>query len=115
MRQDMPKTRVTSEIRMVFSRAAATAALALVLPAVAMAQVAERSAADSLSKNRETKLQHDSLAVHFLRAPKAKPAARSVDGAGAAPSAKFRGRPEPVSAPELPNTPLPTRKLKSKR
>lgn len=106
---------MTRDVRLLLSRAAATAALAVILPAVAMAQVAARAVEDTPSKSRETKLQHDSLAVHFLRTPKAKPSARAVAGTRGELSAKFRGRPEPVAATEPVATPLPTRKGKPKQ
>ncbi len=82
--------------------------LGLALPAAAAAQAAERVGADAPSRNRETVVQHDSLAVHFLRSPKAKPATRSGAGTVAA-SAKFRGRREPIESVAPIATPLPSK------
>lgn len=100
---------MTSAFRFTIARAATICALSLAFSAAAFAQTAERTAADAPSQNRETKRQHDSLTMHFLRSPKAKPAA------GTNATGKFRGRPEPVQASEPAETPLPVRKKKSKQ
>jgi hypothetical protein len=82
--------------------------LAAVLPSAIRAQTAAR-AADSPSRNAETRVQADSLTVHFLRAPKSKPAALSVGGKTAAQSRKFSGKPDATSQHEPVETPLPVR------
>jgi hypothetical protein len=83
--------------------------LAGTLPHALSAQSADRVITDTPSRSSATHIQHDSLTVQFLRAPKAKPAALSVGGKTAAQARKFDGKPEPVqpSAPVV--TPLPTR------
>ncbi len=89
--------------------------LLLGLPGQVAAQTAQRTAADAPSRNRETIVQHDSLAVHFLRSPKAKPAARRLVSSDSPSSAKFRGHREPVQATLPSGTPLPTKKTATKR
>lgn len=89
--------------------------LAFVLPGQLTAQAAQRTAPDLPSRNRETIVQHDSLAVHFLRAPKAKRAARHSATPSSASSAKFRGRGEPTESATPAATPLPTKKAGAKR
>jgi len=89
--------------------------LFLGIPGEVAAQVAQRTAPDAPSRNRETLVQHDSLAVHFLRSPKAKPAARQSAGIGSPSSAKFRGRREPIELTIPAGTPLPTKKAALKR
>ncbi len=89
--------------------------LFLGLPGRATAQVAPRTVADAPSRNPETLVQHDSLAVHFLRSPKVKPAARPVASVASPSSAKFRGRREPLDLPAPTATPLPTKKAAAKR
>ena len=89
--------------------------LFLGLPGTAAAQVAQRTGADAPSRNRETLVQHDSLAVHFLRSPKAKPAARAMASTASPSSAKFRGRREPLEVTPPAATPLPTKKAAAKR
>ena len=78
------------------------------LPAALPAQVAVRTA-DTPSRNAETRVQADSLTVHFLRTPKGKPAALSVGGKTAAQSRKFSGKPDATSQREPVETPLPVR------
>jgi hypothetical protein len=96
--------------RIMSCRLAIVAALMLAAPSVGRAQSAARSASDQPSTNRETHRQHDSLAVHFLRAPKAKPAA------GARTAAKQAGMEasDSISGAALRTTPLPTRARRSK-
>jgi hypothetical protein len=89
--------------------------LAVVLPGQLMAQAAQRTAPDRPSQNRETLVQHDSLAVHFLRTPKAKPTARQNASKSGPSAAKFRGRPEPIASTMPVETPLPTKKAAAKR
>ena len=89
--------------------------LVFILPASMAAQVAQRTAPDQPSKNRETLVQHDSLAVRFLRAPKVKPAAGQNAGPSGLSSAKFRGRAEPIESARPAETPLPTKKAGAKR
>lgn len=78
------------------------------LPAALPAQVAVRTA-DTPSRNAETRVQADSLTVHFLRTPKGKPAALSVGGKTAAQSRKFSGKPDAKLQREPVETPLPVR------
>ncbi len=84
-----------------------TCALAFVAPALLRAQVAAR--VDAPSRSAETRLQHDSLTVHFLRTPKGKPAALSVGGKTSAQSRKFSGKPAAELRAAPVETPLPVR------
>jgi hypothetical protein len=52
--------------------------------------------------------------VHFLRSPKAKPAALSVGGKTAVQSKKFSGKPAPELRAAPVETPLPIRTRTSK-
>lgn len=78
----------------------------LALPALGRAQVAARPGTAQPSSNLETHRQHDSLAVHFLRSPKAKPSANRV-----ARAQKTRGTTAsgPDTASAVLATPLPAR------
>lgn len=87
-------------------RAGCAVLLALALPAVSRAQTAARTVPDQASSNGETHRQHDSLAVHFLRAPKAKPAGT---GAKHARKTKSVAATDSGTASLVITTPLPTR------
>jgi hypothetical protein len=87
-------------------RAGCAVLLTLALPAVSRAQTAARTAPDQPSTNRETHRQHDSLAVHFLRSPKAKPAGI---GATRARKTKSAAATDSGTASAVNTTPLPTR------
>jgi hypothetical protein len=93
---------------------AAALVFAVTLPLTLSAQAADRVIADTPSRSSATRMQHDSLTVHFLRSPKAKPAALSVGGKTAAQARKFNGKPdaEQPSAPVF--TPLPVRERTAK-
>lgn len=80
-------------------------ALAVVgMPRWLPAQATRGAAADTPSRNRETRLQHDSLAVHFVRQPKAKPSGRARSAGPVAPAQS--------SVPRAPSqdTPLPEKR-----
>jgi hypothetical protein len=91
--------------------AAITIAGLLAAPHAAGAQSAARVAPDRPSTNAETRRQSDSLTVHFLRTPKAKPNVRSgaALGTAAAKAAGDTARATPAT------TPLPTRSRKPKQ
>ncbi len=89
-------------------RSAATA-LMILSPMHLAAQAADRGVTDTPSRSSATRIQHDSLTVHFLRTPKGKPAALSVGGKTAAQARKFSGKPEPIAQSAPVFTPLPTR------
>jgi hypothetical protein len=83
----------------------------MLAPVAAQAQSASRATAEARSTNRETHIQHDSLAVHFLRSPKAKPA-----GAASAAARKSAAHVRRDSAPAttVNTTPLPAKARQSK-
>ena len=89
-------------------RALVPCAFLCAIPAALPAQVAVRTA-DAPSHNAETRMQAESLTVHFLRTPKGKPAALSVGGKTAAQSRKFSGKPDATQQREPVETPLPVR------
>ena len=111
MRPSHVLTEMTLRLRLL--RAAGIAAVLLTFaPSIARAQVAARAAGDVPSTNREARMQSDSLTVHFLRQPHAKPAARIAASLTPAEQRKFAGRPTPLvrsAAPAPVVTPLPTR------
>ena len=80
-----------------------------VTPALIQAQAAQRTVADAPSASRETRRQHDSLTVHFIRTPKGKPASMSIAGKPSPTDLKFRGKATPQVATAPVETPLPTR------
>lgn len=90
---------------------AAALAFSGVTPAVTFAQAATRTVTDAPSTNRETRVQRDSLAVHFLRHPKGKPASLSVAGASPSAARAAKGGADTPPAVRV-ATPLPTRKPK---
>lgn len=107
------ETNMRRTLRTTVTRVSSVIVIALVTPALGAAQSTARVAADAPSTNRETHVQHDSLAVHFLRAPKAKPGTRST----AANPSKGKGGSKvntPVDTIRV-ETPLPTRRAKAKQ
>ncbi|MDZ7630134.1 MAG: hypothetical protein U5K74_01945 [Gemmatimonadaceae bacterium] len=115
MSAHIPEALVIQPTPRIVARLGVALLLCALAPSRAAAQSAERVADDAPSRNRETHVQHDSLAVHFLRAPKAKPAARTTGGAPDVSSAKFRGRPAPVATSAPVATPLPTKRKSPKQ
>ena len=88
-----------------FILTALSSALAVVgTPRPLPAQAARGTAADAPSRNRETRIQHDSLAVHFMRQPKAKPSGRARSATALTPKES--------SVPRVPSraTPLPEKR-----
>jgi hypothetical protein len=63
---------VTMRLQIVVLPALVSIIAAGTVPQAAMGQSTPRSAVDRPSENRETRTQHDSLAVHFARKPKVK-------------------------------------------
>jgi hypothetical protein len=63
----------------------------------------------SASASRETRLQHDSLTVHFLRHPKGKPSVTTLGGEKGVSIRKFDGREIPPASATVLQTPVPTR------
>lgn len=106
---------MTRDCRCAVARIAAVLVVIVGVPSLLPAQAAPRAASEDPSRNRETLVQHDSLAVHFLRSPKVKPAVQSRAAAVQTPPAKVGGRHEPVAASAPVETPLPTKKAKPPR
>lgn len=90
-------------------RVLAAAGVIALTPALIQAQSAQRTVADAPSSSRETRLQHDSLTVHFIRTPKGKPASMSIAGKPSSTELKFRGKAIPQGTAAPVETPLPTR------
>lgn len=94
-------------------RVSSVIGIALATPALVAAQSAARAATDMPSTNRETHIQTDSLAVHFLRTPKAKPAQSSAVAISQV--GKRGGKVDSPAEVIRVETPLPTRRAKPKQ
>lgn len=100
-----------SWLRTTAIRSGCAVVLSLVLPTVSRAQDVARTVPDQPSANRETHRQHDSLAVHFLRTPKAK---RAGTGAAHARNTKGAAATDASAVSAINTTPLPTRARNTK-
>ena len=63
---------MTTRTRLIHLPTLVLLAAVCALPQRSVAQAAQRTTVDRPSQNRETRAQHESLAVHFVRTPKAK-------------------------------------------
>jgi hypothetical protein len=100
--------------RLRFARILAIAITAAILtPRAAAAQTGARVAADRPSTSAETRRQSDSLTVHRLRTPKAKPVTRGTAAQRVA-ARKAAGDASGASALTPATTPLPMRSRRPK-
>ena len=106
------QTIMTPRQKSISLRGLVICAIACSAPVLVQAQVS--ASVDAPSRNAETRRQHDSLTVHFLRTPKGKPAALSVGGRTSAQSRKFSGKPAADLRSEPVETPLPVRASSTK-